>query len=451
MPDRTRDSRGAGASVDHGAGGAAPDFWSAARGCGKLPAWRRNAYPKSQPPAKPAPADPAPRKLLADLRSLIEATRAGVAQAVNSAQVLLYWQIGHRLRSEVLGHKRAGYGERIIRTVADGLSADYGRGFSEKNLRHMIRFVERFPDREIVSALSRQLGWTHFRALIYIDDPLKREFYAEMCRVERWSTRTLEKKIGGMLFERTALSRKPEKLARQELAALRDEDRVSPDLVFRDPYLLDFLGLKDAYGERDLEAAILRELESFILELGAGFAFVARQKRITVDNQDYYLDLLFYHRKLRRLVAVELKLGTFQAADKGQMELYLRWLERYEMEPGEEPPLGLILCAGKSDEHVELLQLDRSGIRVAAYLTDLPPKKLLERKLHESAAAGEGPARIAECDARGVRLRFGPTRYPSVAPAVSTRGCGATAGLWGSCRLHSRRRPDRAGRRQPWD
>lgn len=339
---------------------------------------------KGCPPAR-ATTTPAPRKLLADLRSLILATRTGVAQAVNSAQVLLNWQIGHRLRIDVLGTKRAGYGERIIRTVAEGLTVDYGRGFSEKNLRHMVRFVERFPDREIVSALSRQLGWTHFRALIYVDDPLKREFYAEMCRVERWSTRTLEKKIGGMLFERTALSRKPDQLARQELAGLRDEDRVSPDLVFRDPYLLDFLGLEDVYGERDLEAAILRELESFILELGAGFAFLARQKRITVDDRDYYLDLLFYHRKLRRMVAVELKMGVFQAADKGQMELYLRWLERYEMEPGEGPPLGLILCAGKSDEHVELLQLDKSGIRDAAYLTELPPKKVLEQKLHDSA------------------------------------------------------------------
>ncbi len=157
---------------------------------------------------------------------------------------------------------------------------------------------------------------------------------------------------------------------------------ISRELASRPP---NFLGLEDAYGEKDLEAAILRELETFILELGAGFAFVARQKRMTVDDQDYYLDLLFYHRKLRRLVAVELKLGTFQAADKGQMELYLRWLERYEKEPGEEPPLGLILCAGKSDEHVELLQLDRSGIRVSAYLTDLPPKRLLEKKIHESA------------------------------------------------------------------
>jgi predicted nuclease of restriction endonuclease-like (RecB) superfamily len=267
------------------------------------------------------------------------------------------------------------------------LSGEYGKGFAEKSLRHMIRFAEAFPDEQIVSALGRQLTWTHFRMLIYLDDPLKRDFYAEMGRVEHWSTRTLREKINGMLFERTALSKKPETLARQELAALRGEDRLTPDLVFRDPYFLDFLGLKDTYGERDLEAAILRELESFILELGAGFAFVARQKRITVDGEDYYLDLLFYHRALRRLVAIDLKLGRFQAADKGQMELYLRWLDRYERQAGEDSPLGLILCAGKSDEHVELLRLDETGIRVSAYLTELPPRKLLEKKLHEAIRA----------------------------------------------------------------
>jgi len=208
-----------------------------------------------------------------------------------------------------------------------------------------------------------------------------------MCRIERWSVRTLQQKINGMLFERTALSKKPEKLARQELAALREEGRLTPDLVFRDPYLLDFLGLKDTYAEKDLEAAILRELKAFILELGAGFAFVARQKRITIDGQDYYLDLLFYHRGLRRLVAIGLKLGQFQAAHKGEMELYLRWLERHEQRPGEESPLGLILCAGKSDGHVELLRLDESGIRVSAYLTELPPRKLLEKKLHDAVRA----------------------------------------------------------------
>ena len=190
-----------------------------------------------------------------------------------------------------------------------------------------------------------------------------------------------------MLFERTALSGKPEILVKQELAKLREDDTLTPDLVFRDPYFLDFLGLKDAYSEKDLEAAILREMEQFILELGAGFTFVARQKRIVIDGEDFYLDLLFYHRKLRRLVAVELKLERFKAADKGQMELYLRWLEKHEMEPGEETPIGLILCADKGDEQIELLQLDKSGIRVASYLTELPPRQLLQRKLHETMVA----------------------------------------------------------------
>jgi predicted nuclease of restriction endonuclease-like (RecB) superfamily len=180
------------------------------------------------------------------------------------------------------------------------------------------------------------------------------------------------------------LAKKPEKVIEQDLAVLRDEDRMTPDLVFRDPYFLEFLGLASQYAEKDVEQAILRELEAFILELGTDFAFVARQKRITVDSENYYLDLLFYHRRLRRLVAIDLKLGKFKAGDKGQMELYLRWLEKYDMQLGEEPPLGLILCADKSDEHIELLQLDKSGIRVSQYLTELPPRELLERKLHDA-------------------------------------------------------------------
>ena len=251
----------------------------------------------------------------------------------------------------------------------------------------MIKFAELFPDGEIVSTLSRQLSWSHFIELLQLKDPLQRDFYAEMCRIERWDVRMLREKIGGMLFERTALSRKPEELVRRELAALREGNALTPDLVFRDPYLLDFLELTHAYSEKDLEAAILREMERFILELGAGFTFVARQKRIVIDGEDFFIDLLFYHRKLRRLIAVELKLERFRAADKGQLELYLRWLEKHEMEPGEETPIGLILCADKGEERVELLQLDKSGIRVASYLTDLPPRDVLRRKLHETLAA----------------------------------------------------------------
>jgi predicted nuclease of restriction endonuclease-like (RecB) superfamily len=274
---------------------------------------------------------------------------------------------------------------RSSRALAIQLSLEFGRGFAEKNLRRMIQLAEIYPDRRIVVTLSRQLSWSHFLALLPLKDALKRDFYAEMCCIERWSVQALREKIGGMLFERTALSRKPGKLVKQELAKLRASGTLTPDLVFRDPYFLDFLGLKDSYSEKDLEAAILREMEHFILELGAGFTFVARQKRIVIDGEDFHLDLLFYHRKLRRLVAVELKLGTFLAAHKGQMELYLRWLERHEMESGEEVPIGLILCEDKGDEQVELLQLNKSGIRVASYLTDLPPKALLQEKLRTVA------------------------------------------------------------------
>jgi predicted nuclease of restriction endonuclease-like (RecB) superfamily len=248
----------------------------------------------------------------------------------------------------------------------------------------MIQFAEKFPDEQIVAALLRQLGWTHFTLLLPIKDSLRREFYAEMCRVERWNTRTLQKKIQSMLFERTALSRRPQQLAQVELKALRERDQLTPDLVFRDPYFLDFLGLKDTYAERDLEMAILREMESFILELGAGFAFLARQKRMVVDGVDYYLDLLFFHRDLRRLIAVELKIGDFQPGDKGQMELYLHWLDRHERKDDEAKPIGLILCAGKRQETIELLDLDSSGIKVSSYWTEALPKAALESKLHEA-------------------------------------------------------------------
>jgi predicted nuclease of restriction endonuclease-like (RecB) superfamily len=188
-----------------------------------------------------------------------------------------------------------------------------------------------------------------------------------------------------MLLERTAISRQPDTLIQQELEQLREADRVTPDLVFRDPYFLDFLGLADAFSERDLETAILRDIERFLLELGTDFAFLARQKRMTIGGQDYYLDLLFYHRGLARLVAIELKLGRFEASYKGQMELYLRWLDKYERRSeSENAPIGMILCSEKNEEQVELLQLNEGEIRVAEYLTALPERAVLEAKLHDA-------------------------------------------------------------------
>lgn len=308
---------------------------------------------------------PNPQALLTDVRQLIEHSRAQLGVAVNSALTGLYWHIGQRIHAEVLQGERAEYGEQVVVTLAKQLERDYGRGFSAKNLRHMLRFAEVFPDPQIVSTLSRQLAWSHFLELIYLKDPLVREFYAQMCVQERWSVRRLRERKDTLLFERTALSRKPDELLTQELAVLREQGELSPALVLKDPYILDFLGLNDRYLEKDLEDAILRELELFLLELGAGFTFVARQKRIQIDNDDFYIDLLFYNRRLKRLVAIDLKLGDFKAADKGQMELYLRWLAKYEQEPGEASPLGIILCSSKKQEQIELLELNQSGIHVA--------------------------------------------------------------------------------------
>jgi len=287
-------------------------------------------------------------QLLGDIRQMIEETRSAVAATVNIGLTMLYWRIGRRIGQETLKGARADYGKQIVAT------------------------------------LSQQLSWSHFRELLPLEKPRQRDFYAEMCRVERWSVRTLRQKIASMLYERTALSKKPDELAKLEIQALRDEERMTPDLVFRDPYLLDFLGLKDTFQEKDLEAAILRQLEAFIMELGTGFTFVARQKRITMDQDDFYLDLLFYHRYLRRLVAVELKLESFQPAHTGQMELYLRWLDKHERVPGEESPVGLILCAGADAEQVELLQLEGKSIRVAEYLVELPPADMLRERLHRA-------------------------------------------------------------------
>lgn len=351
----------------------------------KKPAKKTTAavFRATKPRATTAGPSNVARDLLTEVRGLIHAARRTVARGVNSALTTLYWEIGRRIGQDVLGKKRAGYGERIVSALGTQLTREFGRGFTSRNLFRMIRFAEAFPDPKIVSALRTQLGWTHFRQIIALDDPLKRDFYAEMCRIERWSTRTLERKIASMLFERTALSKKPAKLAAMEIKQLRDEDILTPELVFRDPYLLDFLGLKDTYSEKDLEAAILREIEAFLLELGVGFAFLERQKRIPVDGDDYYLDLLFYHRQLQRLVAVELKLDAFKPADKGQMELYLAWLNRHEKRKGEHPPIGLILCAGKNDETVELLDMEKDGIRVSSYWTKVLPQEELRRKLHE--------------------------------------------------------------------
>lgn len=323
--------------------------------------------------------------LLVDIRALIDAAQHRAASAVNAELTLLFWRIGHRIHTDVLEGKRAGYGAETLSMLSGQLTRDYGRSFGEKNLRRMVKFAVTFPDESIVATLSRQLSWSHFVLLLPIQDPMQRNYYTQIAGDERWSVRTLRDRVDSMMYERTALSSKPEEAIAEELQSLRHTQPMSPSLIMRDPYILDFLGLQDSWRESDLEAAIIREMESFLLELGAGFSFLARQKRIQVDDEDFHLDLLFYNRKLRRLVAVELKVGPFKPAYKGQMELYLRWLDKHEREPGEAAPLGIILCTGKKREQIELLELDRSGIHVAEYLTTLPPRALLGERLQQAA------------------------------------------------------------------
>jgi len=322
--------------------------------------------------------------LVVDIRQLIDGARLRAAVAVNAELALLYWQIGQRIRQDILGEKRADYGEKIVAALARQLTLSYGRGWGQRQLRLCIRFAQAYPDVAIVHTLCAELSWSHLRLIAAVDDPLKRDFYSELCRLEGWSVRQLQERMQSLLFERSAISRQPEATIQHDLHVLRQEQRPSPDLLLKDPYLLDFLGLNDRYLEKDLEEAILREIEQFLLELGAGFAFVARQKRLQIDNDDFYIDLLFYNRKLRRLVAVELKVGEFRAEYKSQMELYLRWLAKHEQEADENPPLGIILCTGKKQEQIELLELDRSGIHVAEYLTVLPSREALQARLHQS-------------------------------------------------------------------
>ncbi|EPP5680916.1 PDDEXK nuclease domain-containing protein [Vibrio cholerae] len=321
-----------------------------------------------------------------EVAALIRSAKQRAAAAINNEITLLYWQVGNRIRQEVLGGGRADYGKQVIATLATELTAQYGKGWSKRNLAQMVKFAEVFTDAHIVQTLSAQLSWSHFVILCAIDDPLKRDFYTSMAMQERWSTRTLDERIGALLFERTAISKKPDETIVAELTELRVSGQYNKNLLLKDPYILDFLELNDRYLEKDLEDAILRDIEQFLLELGAGFTFVARQKRVQIDNDDFYIDLLFYNRKLKRLVAIDLKLEKFKHSHKSQMELYLSWLKKYETEEGENPPLGIILCSSKKQEQIELLEMEGSDIHVAEYLTRLIDVELLEQKLQHSIA-----------------------------------------------------------------
>lgn len=321
------------------------------------------------------------KNLLKELSQLIEQNQQQFVAQANSNLTLLFWYIGNRINENILQNKRADYGKQIVVTLSRELTKKYGRNFEEKNLRRMLQFAEQFTDNSIVVTLSRQLSWSHFLVLIPLKTIEAKLFYAQTASTQALGVRDLRKQIETKTYERTSIA---------NLQAT--STNFNTYNTFKDPYFLDFLGLQNTYLEKDLEEAILRDLETFILELGTGFAFVERQKRMIIDGEDFNLDLLFYNRNLKRLVAIELKLGKFEAKHKGQMELYLKWLDKYEKKEGELSPVGLILCAESSREQVELLEMHKDGIMVAEYWTELPPKKELEQKIH--ALLAEAKERI---------------------------------------------------------
>jgi predicted nuclease of restriction endonuclease-like (RecB) superfamily len=326
---------------------------------------------KKKPISKPIkPLDET--ALFSQISNIIENRKHRAGTYANQEITLMYWEIGRYIRLNVLNNERADYGKQIVKTLATQLVNKNGKSFELRNLRRMVQFAEIFPDIKIVSATATQLSWSHFVEILPLKTEEARTFYATDAANRSYSAKELRNQIARKAYER-------QEIANTQLS----EKSAVPFNVFKDPYLLDTLGLKENFLEADLEKAILTEVEAFILEFGHGFTFVERQKRMIIDNEDIVLDLLFYHRILKRLVAVELKLGTFKAAYKGQMELYLKWLNKYERHDGEEAPIGIILCSTATREKIELLELDKAGIAVSEYWTHLPPKADFEQKIKE--------------------------------------------------------------------
>ena len=308
--------------------------------------------------------------LFQKIAALIEQSRRAIYAHASGATVMMFWEIGRHANEDILQNKRADYGKQIVVTLSRQLTEKYGRTYETRNLRRMMQFNEQFPDFEIVSSATTQLTWTHIVELLPLKSHEAKLFYMNEVAKGLLTVKQLRGLVSRKAFER------------KEIADTQLTSASSiPFGAFKDPYLFDTLGIKDEFLEADLEETILRELEKFILEFGVGFTFVERRKRMILDGHDRYLDLLFFNRELKRLVAIELKIGRFRAEHKGQMSLYLAWLDKYERKDWEESPIGLILCSESGRDELELLKLDRDGILVAEYWTALPPKAEFEQKI----------------------------------------------------------------------
>ncbi len=326
--------------------------------------------------------------LYSKIEELIKQKGRHIAKYLNVEISQLYWSIGNFIISEIYYQTYSQYGQQIIATLSQQLTKSFGKGYSYSALTRMIKVAQTF-NKAMFATLSQTLSWSHFIELAAIEDSTKRLFYQQMSNVEKWSVRTLRTRIDSMFFERSVIASKPEEEIIMSLQNDLQNENIHPDLVFKNTYILDFLGLTGYYSEKELENAVIAQLEKFILELGQGFAFLERQKRISIDSTDYYLDLLFFHRKLNCLIAIDLKLGKFKPEYKGQMELYLKYLQKYEQQSNENSPIGLLLCSEGNTEHIELLLIDDNSIKVAQYLTSLPNKEWFIEKLNKSIAIAQ--------------------------------------------------------------
>ena len=315
--------------------------------------------------------------------AIIDKARRQVAVYVNAHASMTFWNVGKFIIDDMDYQTYSAYGQKILATLSQRLTARYGKGYTYSALTRMMKVARLYNDREMFAMLSQTLSWSHFLELVTIEDPTKRLFYQQMGIAEHWSVQQLRDQQDGMAYERSLIAAKPNDEIVQTLENITPQ-HTDPDVVMKSSYVLDFLGLNGLYTEKELEDAIALQLENFILELGQGFAFLERQKRFTIDGTDYKLDLLFYHRKLKCLVAIDLKLGKFKPQYKGQMELYLKYMQKYDMQPEENPPIGLLLCSEGNTEHIELMMLDEDRIKVAQYLTCLPDKQWFIDKLNRS-------------------------------------------------------------------
>lgn len=334
--------------------------------------------------------------ILAEMVALLETARHTAARAVNSVMTATYWEMGRRIvEVEQGGKRRAEYGEQLLERLAQDLTKRFGRGFSMRNLRSFRAFYIARPIRQTVSAESTQpdldtlaqnfpLPWSHYVLLLSVEDDHAREFYETEALRGGWSVRQLNRQIGTQFYQRTALSRNKAAMLTKGAQA-RPEDVVTPEEEIKDPLVLEFLGLKDEYSESELEEALIKHLEAFLLELGSDFAFVGRQKRLRIDDAWYRIDLLFFHRRLRCLIIIDLKLNPLTPADVGQMHLYCNYARHNWTHPDENPPVGLILCAGKGATLARYALEGLPNQTIASnYLTELPDIAVIEAELQRT-------------------------------------------------------------------